>query len=294
MDTLNDQWQIETRIGENVPNYDLDIFLRLEEKVSSQSAALDLVAKYNVGPLIGGVPPKGDKDRIHDSRVYGIAYHDSLGGILISSRNAEINCRMMDRIMYDPTLYDDLVPEILSKVKDKYVLSNDMPAYDSVIFLPGSNLFSTVDWDKVDEIMIDYPEAVIKLHPVTTPTSVNRVKNRWGTRVIAEDVSGMHLLNNAKTIWTSYNSEIGLIAAMMKIPFGVINKWGDAFSMIYSPIYRQLKYKDIEHNYNVVSKIVSCTYSGYVFSWQEDYSERIEDYFIKVKSFKNGMAYPYA
>lgn len=294
MDTLNEHWLVENRIGENIPNYELSTFLSLEEKIFSQAANLDFIAKYNVGPLIGGVPPKGDKDKIRDSRLHGVAYHDSLGGLLISTRNAELNCRTIDRVVNDASPLIDLTSTILAHVKDKYVLSSDLPEPEEVIFLPGSNLFNTVDWDRVDEIMVDYPNAMIKLHPVTTPGSVDRIKTRWGARVISETASGMYLLNHAKTIWTSYNSEIGLIAAMMKIPFGTINKWGDTFSMIYAPIYRHFKYKDVEYNYTVISKVVSSNYGGFVFSWQQDCSERIDTYFSKVSTFKSGMIYPYA
>lgn len=293
MDTIESEWVKQTRIGNNTPSYDKEFFTEIENHIIKTCAKYDLACKYNVGPLIGGVPPKGDTNSIVNPFVNAIAYHDVMGGILISTRNAEVNCRNVDAIL-QLDADESIADIILSKVNDKYVLTQCDQLYEKVIFIPGSNLFHTVDWEKLDEAMIDNPYAVIKLHPVITEQSAKMIKDKWLGRVIDENVSGLQLLNGASTIWTSYNSEFGLIASLKELPFSSLSKWNDVFSMTYAPIYRNLKYKDLEHNKNVVSKVLSSKRSGYVFPWQEDWKERIELYFESIHGFKKGMEYPYA
>jgi len=293
MDTIDSKWEDESRIGNNIPFYDKDIFLDIEKHIIKTCAKYDLTCKYNVGPLIGGVPPVKDNTVIVNSLVNAIAYHDSMGGILISTRNAELNCRNVDAILAIDMI-DDISETIIFKLNDKYVLDNSDEVYDKVAFIPGSNLFHTVDWEKLHEVMIDNPFAMIKLHPVVTEKSAQTIKDKWPGRVIDKGISGLQLLNASSTIWTSYNSEFGLIASLKKISFSNLSKWNDVFSMLYAPIYRNLKYKDLEHNKNIVSKVISSKRSGYIFPWQDDWKERIEIYFESIHGFKTGMEYPYA
>jgi hypothetical protein len=293
MDTIESEWTKQTRIGNNIPSYDKSSFLEIEKYIIKTCAKYDITCKYNVGPLIGGVPPKGDNSPIVNSLVNAISYHDVMGGILISTRNAEINCRNVDTILMNET-FNDISFTVLQNLNDKYVLKTSDVVYEKVLFIPGSNLFHTIDWEKLDEAMIDNPSAVIKLHPVITEQSANMIKSKWIDRVIDEDVSGLQLLNNASTIWTSYNSEFGLISSLKEIPFSNLSKWSDVFSMTYAPVYRNFKYKDINHNKLIVSKVLSSNHSGYVFPWQEDWKERIEEYFESIHRFKKGMEFPYA
>jgi len=293
MDTINSRWEDESRIGNNVPLYDKEIFLEIEKYIIKTCAKYDLTCKYNVGPLIGGVPPIEDNTIIVNPLVNAIAYHDVMGGILISTRNAELNCRNVDTILANH-MTDDISEIVISKLKDKYVLNSSDKLYDKVAFMPGSNLFHTVNWEKLNEAMIDNPSAMIKLHPVITEKSAKSIKNKWPERVIDEKTSGLQLLNASSLIWTSYNSEFGLIASLKKIPFSNLSKWNDIFSMVYAPIYRNLKYKDLEHNKDVVSKVISSKRSGYIFPWQDDWKQRVEIYFESIHKFNTGMEYPYA
>lgn len=292
MDTIESEWVKQARIGNNIPSYDKEFFIEIENYIIKTCAKYDLTCKYNVGPLIGGVPPRDDISVIVNPLVNAISYHDVMGGILISTRNAELNCRNVDKIL-KCNADTDISDTVLSKLNDKYVLKANDQVYDKVIFIPGSNLFHTIDWEKIDEAMIDNPHAVIKLHPVITEQSAQMIKNKWIGRVIDENMSGLQLLNSASTIWTSYNSEFGLIASLKELPFSCLSKWNDVFSMTYAPIYRNLKYKDLKYNRNVVSKVLSSKHSGYVFPWQEDWKERIETYFESIHRFKRGMEYPY-
>jgi hypothetical protein len=172
MNTIDSEWTKESRIGTNIPFYDKSIFLEIESYIIKKCAEYELTCKYNVGPLIGGVPPRNDNTKIVNHFINAISYHDSMGGILISTRNAEINCRNVDAILSQDK-EDDISEALLQKLNDKYILEYPSSNYDYVVFLPGSNLFHSLDWEKLDEALIDNPLAMIKLHPVITEKSAN-------------------------------------------------------------------------------------------------------------------------
>lgn len=293
--TINEMWTNVDRIGYVQPTYEKEYFLEMENHVIKTCANYELTCKFNVSPLIGGVPPREDHTPVVNGLVNAIAYHDCMGGIFVGTRNAEVNCRNFDHIFSKNEIDADLVTRVKNQLQDKYVLEQSATTYEKVIFLPGSNLFHTVNWEKVDEALIDHPDVMIKLHPVITEVSAEKIKQRYPNRVINENMSGLQLLLNAKMVWTSYNSEFGLIAAMNKIPFSVISKWNDVFTMVYSPVYRNFKYKDVEHNHMIISKAITSNRSGFTFPWQDDWKVRIETYFESVvNKFDKGLVYPYA
>lgn len=290
---IEDTWTLYDRIGHNIPAYDKSEFTEIEKKIIELSTVRKSEVKFNVSPIIGGVPPKGDSTQLRNADTTRLAYHDAMGGILLSTRNAEVNCRIADGVMVSSNVDEHIVNNLLSNVHDKYKLTQIDTRFKYVVFLPGTNLFNTLDWEKINEIMIDYPDAVIKPHPITNDDGLNQLKSKWGDRIIGADVSGMDLLYNAEMLWTTFNSEIGLLAALMKKPFGNLSKWSDVFTMIYSPIYRLFKYKDIEHNFQTIGRFVSAIDSGIVFQWQDDWEIRVEKYFERIDKVSTGMRYPY-
>jgi len=254
--------------------------------------------KFNVGVQVGGVPPRRDREPIVNTEITGIAYHDVLGGLLISVRNSEINCRIIDRVMHENVKETDLTTKVISKLGDKYQLrkeeqqERDLPDY--ALFLTGSNSFHTMDWDKIEEICVDYPNAMIKPHPVTTEASEFKLHDSFPNRVYRSTEAAYDILINAKQVWTTYNSELGLMAALNKIPFGTISKWNSVGKATYAQVYRQFEYKNIEHNYHVVRKVIESKNSGLVFPWQHDWKERVDAFYeCHVNHYKKGMKYPY-
>ena len=292
-DTISNRWTDPNRIGNITPHYSKETFLDIEKKVREMSLFANLECKYNVGAQIGGIPPIDDEGDITDSKVHAIKYHDVMGGMLISSRNAELNCRNVQSIIYSQEIDEELVSTVASNINDKYELASNSQHYNNVIMIPGSNLFHTVEWQRVTEILIDFPDAVIKPHPVTTDETYLQLTEEYAGKVLDMYSSGMQLNNTAEMVWTTYNSEMGLIRALNKKPFGTLSKWENTFILVYSPIYRVLKYKDVQHNYECIAKLISCPYSGWVFPWQNDWEERVENYFEQIQRFEKGMKYPY-
>lgn len=293
MDQIQTGWAHFDRIGDNIPASDPELFLPLEAVIRAQAEQRYLVSKFNVSPLIGGVAPHGDTTPIKNATINQIAYHDCMGGLMVSTRNSEINSRNIDTSISAWVTGDTVAQEVARRVTDKYTLDASAENYDKLVFIPGSNIFNTVDWNKVSEILIDHPTAMIKAHPVTTPAGMDWLNAQYAGRVIASSVKGVALLSTASMVWTTYNSEIGMICAVRRIPFGNLTQWHSAGSVTYSPIYRHFKYKDLDHNYAVMSAVLESPISGFVFPWQGDWEQRIESYFAGLTRFKSGLAYPY-
>lgn len=294
MDTIRDEWGSEKRIGNCIPVYNKEKMIEIEDYIINKCSQYNLQCKYNVGVQIGGIPPKGDKTPIVNPAIHAIRYHDMLGGILISTRNAELNCRNVDNILFAGVIDKELVSSLLSQLTDKYALDSIEQRYEKVIFLPGSNIRHIIDGEKIEEILIDYPETVVKPHPIQTEEGIRRLKELYQNHLVDQNVSGFTLLQSCTVLWSTANSEIGLMAALLQKPFGDITLWKEYYNLLFAPLYRQFKYKNVVHNYEVITKFLSSDKSGYVAPWMNNWKPRVDSYFEYImRSRTKNMNYPY-
>lgn len=294
MDTIKDEWGSEKRIGNCIPVYNKEKMIEIEDYIINKCSQYNLQCKYNVGVQIGGIPPKGDRTPIVNPDTHAIRYHDVLGGILISTRNAEVNCRNVDNILHNGEIDETLVSEVIAHLTDKYSLERVEQVYDNVVFLPGSNIRHIVDSEKIEEILFDNIDAVIKPHPIQTEEGLKRLNELYGSRLLGSNTSGVKLLNSCSLLWVTANSEIGLMAALLKKPFGDITIWKEYYNLLFAPIYRQFRYKRVEENYDVIAKFLSSKNSGYVAPWMNNWKNRVDSYFEYILNKRNiGDIYPY-
>lgn len=295
MDRISTDWDIKERIGECVPSINKCVFLDIENKILDLSKKYKLRSKFNVNINVAGIPPIGDKTKIVNPSVKSLAYHDVLGGILISTRNGEVNSRLIDHILFNKYIDNSLVEKVKEKIEDKYKLNDfekDFP--NEVIFLTGSNIRHIVNKDLINKIISNNSECKVKPHPIQTEIGYEDLKKEYGDKLIDKDTSGYQLLKNCSRAWTTYNSEIGLMASLFKINFGTIMNWKYAYECVYSPIYRHLRYDKINNNFEVMSKIISSKISGLVFPWEDDWEERIESYVENITNeWEVGTSHPY-
>lgn len=294
MDTIREEWNSQKRIGNCIPTYDKNELIEIEKYIQEKSSQYCLICKYNVGEQIGGVPPKGDITPIVNPKIHAIKYHDMLGGILISTRNSELNCRNVDNIVSTGKINQEFISEVISRLSDKYALQDSQEKFTKVIFLPGSNIRHIVDNEKIDEILFDWPEARVKPHPIQTDQGLYDLKKKFGSRLIGPDIAGFQILKSSSVVWSTSNSEIGLMAALLKVPFADITVWKFYYELLFSPLYRQFKYKRVEHNFDVIAKFLSSEKSGFIATWMPDWKERIDSYFNYIINIrKPGDKYPY-
>lgn len=297
LDTIQEQWTKFGRIGFNKPALDRSVFKEMEDYIRDHASNKGYEPKFNVGAQAGGVPPRRDRKPIVTTEIPGIAYHDVIGGIMVSVRNAELNCRILDRVVNEDAPETELTSKVISKLGDKYILrkeeqENIKPS--EILFLTGTNAFDMMDWDKIEEICVDYPNAMIKPHPITTEAGEFTLHERFPNKVFRSTEAAYELLSNSNQVWVTYNSELGLMAALLRKPFGSISKWSAIGRATYAQFYRQFEYKNLEHNYGVVRKVIESKNSGLVFPWQEDWKERVDAFFdCHVDTYEKGMTYPY-
>lgn len=297
MDRIFTDYTQYSRIGTLTHTTAKAHLLPLEEYIVHKSDSTGITCKFNVNPIYGGVPAPGDQTATVFVDKGGIAYHDVLGGILISTRNAENNCRNMDHTLFhhlgQPTPH---VQTLVQNMQDKYVLQPEITIQtDKVLFLPGSNLINTVDHNKVEEILVDHSTAYIKPHPMQTEKSMESLEKRYAGRLIPKDESGWAYLQAADRVWSTYNSEMGMMAALLNKPWGNLTMWRNVFGMPYASVFRNFKYLDVAHNHAVMQAVIHSPSSGLVFPWQTDWQVRIDAYFDRIMSnrWTPGLPYPY-
>lgn len=285
---IEESWSDFDRIGDNIPNYSVEYFSKIENEIIALCEEYRLDSKFNVSAIFGGIPHPKDNGPLKNPDVKSITYADCMGGIRLSSRNMELNCRHYDNIVSREVEGTTIFDKVIIGLKDKYSLGQYKSDHKNIIFLPGSNLSDALDYEKIDEIIIDY-NAAVKPHPIYVEESLDDLKRDLeDTDWIDHEVSGMECLQNCEIMWTPWSSEMGLIAAMMDIQFGTITKWEKAHRCTYSEIYRKFKYKNKVYNKEVMRKLLESKDSGFIFPWQEDYKERLRSFFESITSYKEG------
>lgn len=163
---------------------------------------------------------------------------------------------------------------------DKYRLIKfrDPSAIPAVVFLPGTNLLKdSVDWKAVDTLVRD--GAKIKLHPITSVPWRTRLEKQYGRVIINRNISGYDVLKQAERVFTTVNSEMGLLAVLMGKPLGMI----DETPVPHRPIYKQI-YDVVLPETNrkpLLEKILGSRKTGICWVWQD--VQRIDEIVTAIK-----------
>ena len=210
-------------------------------------------------------------------------YYDVVGGMLLSTLSPECNAYVMEKSINDVIDVDyTLVDKLTSNIGDKYNLNSMSKEYSNspVIFMPGTNLVHATDRNLIDRIMFNYPDAMIKPHPLTKDDTLASYGRNYGyNRVFNRSTSGLSLLKSCSNAYISSNSEFGIIAAALKKSFTDMTLMPTQPRLSYSPLYRLFKDNNPDHNYEILARALSSKKSGFIFPWMEDYSSRIDEYY---------------
>lgn len=150
---------------------------------------------------------------------------------------------------------------------------------ESVIMLPGTNIyFETVNEDLLEQIVYEN-NAIIKPHPITNNEIMARLKKRFGEdRIVSQMVSGMDILKRADKVYTTGCSETALYAVMLGKDIANIEK-GTFLRGAYRQIFQKLL--DSEDKYDTLNRILNSYKSGIFFYW--DYEDKVAKYFEFIK-----------
>lgn len=168
---------------------------------------------------------------------------------------------------------------------DKYQMIRqfERAPLEAVIFLPGSNLLEkAVDWFKVRRLV--EAGAIIKPHPITNDHWLTLIAESFpGENIAYHKASGFDYLSRAEHVYTTNNSELGLLALLLDKQVGMV----DAQPETLRPMYRQL-YKAVLDQPDpkaALEKVIGSRHAGFYWHWQGP--ERAGQIVTAIKEFMN-------
>jgi hypothetical protein len=109
-----------------------------------------------------------------------------------------------------------------------------------------------------------------------TSDGLRHIGGEYGwDRIIDPNISGHALLTQCEVAYSTANSEIGLVAAIIKKPHVDITSIFHFEGLTYSGIHRLLQPENVDHNYKTVARVFNSTESGFIPPWAENIEERI-------------------
>lgn len=209
-------------------------------------------------------------------------YHDIFGGILGGSMNEEVNARIIEASIKDVVPDYNEIDCLKKKLNDKYVLNSNLsePNAKKIIFFPGSNLLHIVNHEVLDRVLYEDESVRIKPHPIMTAEGLKMLGKRYGYwRLIPPSESGLQYLLRCEQAWTTMNSELSFVCAALKIPCTDATQLAYMPKLTYAATQRLFKNNDINHNYQVLTKVLTSKKSGYLMPWHEDLDNRAQQFF---------------
>lgn len=149
-----------------------------------------------------------------DSFIYTEFGH----GMLLLTQSVEINHRLLALAAETGERDTSILDGYLTKLSDKYVLKNvdGIPAIKGIVVLPGSNRMKAVDLARVQQILDEDPEVMVKPHPLTNEQSFRELRARFRhDRMLDPKISGFGLIKRAETVYTTTSSETCLQSFLM-------------------------------------------------------------------------------
>lgn len=156
--------------------------------------------------------------------------------IIVSPMSIEAQARLVKKASMSVN-----TDKVNLSLQDKYQELKPIEAeYKKVVFLPGSNLlWRVVSKEALYRVMHENQDAVIKMHPLTSPEDAKKLKVAFGkTRLVCPKVSGIGLLKSAEKVYTTAHSELGVIASLMGKQVEVVSNFFKEHEGTYYCLYQ--------------------------------------------------------
>lgn len=155
-----------------------------------------------------------------------------------------MNTELATKVVFGAACGNGTKNDILNKcsIADKY--SNLEPLNferypKTVVILPGSNLL----WEQTSKellfrVMHENSDAVIKPHPLTEQEDARALKLEFGiSRLICKNKSGMELVINCDTMYTTSTSELGIYGHLLGKNVYTVANFFNEHNGTYYPLY---------------------------------------------------------
>jgi len=203
-------------------------------------------------------------------------YTDVMGGMYLKSQNSEINARVIEQAVAN-CKNEELPKDAKDYLTDKYTLhefDNQVPK--RVVFLAGSNLLGIENKEMLLPLLWGDPLVAVKPHPNMTSDGLKHISGEYGwDRIIDPNISGHALLAQCEVAYSTANSEMGLVASIIKKTHVDITSIFHFERLPFSGIHRLLQPAQVDHNYKTVARAFNSTESGFIPPWAENIEERI-------------------
>lgn len=241
--TLDRDANAQSRIGPNKRNPHLPKYQTLEE-IMEHHCPLTMTC---------------DVRATHPPYFHEFCYHDFLVGVNLTTLSAEITARMAMLAANEKASH--IFP--IGEVMDKYQLNIPNRTYRKVIFLPGTNSVGMIDQAKVQKLMNEDDEWVIKIHPLTHENTIRELASVYGYyRLIDPKISGISLIDRLENAACLATSELFILTRLMGKPVIDVTRYDKEWLCAYHHITRLLTNtdKDIE----IINNILMSDLSGHL------------------------------
>jgi len=221
------------------------------------------------------------EDDLNKTLIYTEIF-GGLGGILLRSPRKSIQKHMLMLSLENKNNTNkDYLDKILEH-KDKYNSKKQNRESKSVIILPGSNMLENgeVNFLEVLKFISKFPDALVKLHPITNECDVKKMKYIFGDRIVEGEYSAFDIFIKSENVLAHNCSEFSLYSKLFEKNFFDYNN-----ENLCNGTYRCLN--EIAENKEELLHLINSDLSGIIL--EENYEERIEiflDIFEQVH-FKN-------
>lgn len=204
--------------------------------------------------------------------------------IFLTPQCSELAFKMCQKALenYNGNLEDD-TKKIVSWINsdDKYELDRIVAQdgdFPSIMFLPGTNaLDKVVDFYELAKWIYLDQECMIKPHPLTAKDQLSFLsKLTTKSRIFPMDMSGADLLKQARRVYTTGMSELGLIAKLLDKEVIDITSFINNADATYAPLYRYLNYPYTKDD--LVKVLANPEWSGVFFHQDVDLDKKIKAY----------------
>lgn len=208
-------------------------------------------------------------------------FTEMLGLIVVSPQSCEVAARIIQDASEHPA--DDRFDVANTIVQsDKYALGDvDQPTFKRVMFLPGSNIFAQCsNKELMDRDMHEFPETVLKPHPLTHPDNLRQLGIAYGyDRILEPMASGWAYLQAADVVYVPTSSEMGLHAVLMGKKIINLTRFSFEPRGTFNPFYRLLW--NATDPKAVLTHILNSPTSGVFHPDDPNVGEKMDRFFAK-------------
>lgn len=243
----------------------------------------DLIKKHS--PLIASY----DVGRTQPLYYSEFTYTEFLGNaVYVCPQSSEAAAQIVKRVYNTTAKIDDpkaLATTILNQsgAQDKYIdlTTTGIPAYQSVILLPGSNiLWKLVDEDMLRRVLHEDRAAVIKPHPITSTEDLRKLKLIAGLhRIIEPGVSGYTVMRNASRVYATSSTELAIYAYLMGKPVYNVGKFLAEYQGAYNAFFSLATTTPVRAQDPGLLGVLSNPLSGVFFKTDPNLETNIIAYF---------------